>query len=104
MPETNSGALIMYDPLIPMRPSCSSSVKNYILTSKIWDWIFLFRPGGDMNVVRGRNGKIRPKDARPSWRIAVFRFCSAPFESLRYLGIGGLSEYGAIPEISAIKM
>ncbi len=34
---------------------------------------------GDMNIVRGWNGKIRPKEARPSWRIAVFRFCSAPF-------------------------
>jgi hypothetical protein len=56
-----------------------------------------------MNIVRGRNGKIQPKDARRK-AVAVFWFCSAPFESLRYLGIGGLSEYGAIPKISAIKM
>ncbi len=81
----------------------SFSVKIYILASQIWDWIFSFRPRGDMDVVRGRNVKIRPKDARRK-AVAVFWFCSAPFESLRYLGIGGLSEYGAIPEISAIKM
>ncbi len=29
----------------------------YILTGKIWDWIFLFRLMGDMNFVRGRNGR-----------------------------------------------
>ncbi len=81
----------------------SFSVKIYILTSKIWDWIFSFRPSGDMNVVRGRNGKIRPKDARRK-AFAVFWFSSVPFENLRYLCIGGLSECEANSKISAIKM
>ncbi len=46
--------------------------------------------------------KYSPK--MPVLWIAVFRFCSSSSESLRYLGIGGLVESEAIPEISATKM
>ena len=66
--------------------------------NRIVDWIFSIRLTGDTHIAGRRNEKIRPQDIHRK-AVAIFRVW---IRTLRYPGIGSLSEYEPILKISAI--